>query len=542
MERIDCDVLIVGGAAAGIRAALEVSAVRPDLYVLMVADSRCEVGGSTNMVASEALGINAPFDYEHDGDTVEIFENDMIQTGGGLAEPKLCGLIARESADRVLELMDMGLVFHSSNGRPHQKKLSGCTKARSLTCGGDTGREIVRVLKMAAIQNGVKILENIKIISLFTDENGAVSGAYGIILQQSRVVFISTCAVVLATGGSPGMFRLNVSSPTQTGDGWAMAYGVGCKFVNMEFFQCGPAVAKQGLKFIIHSHIWSFKPRLTNSNGIDFLESYCGSKALAAKALELKAMSYPFSVRTDSKYVDIAIFKEIEEGRATPNGGVWFDVTHIPKEKLRQRVPITYDTLLGCGIDLAVHPIELQIAVQNFNGGILIDEDGFTGIEGLYAAGEVSGGVHGADRPGGNNLTDTQVFGYRAGQAAALRTRFGNKNTRAKDMDIASMLASEDELKIIKESEKIYFRYMTIIRNKAGIQKVFDFIDEHDKKAVSVQLKNRLTVGRILAQAILIREESRGTHYREDYPDNDDRWCRRIVLSKGSDGFPIESS
>ena len=198
-----------------------------------------------------------------------------------------------------------------------------------------------------------------------------------------------------------------------------MAYRAGARLINMEFFQVGPAVFNAPLKFIIHSHMWRLRPRLTNVLGEEFLPRYCPAGIDPAEVLDLKAMSYPFSVRTDAKYLDIAIFKEVMAGRGTPSGGVFFDVTHVDRDTLLARAPITYETLLKAGIDLARDRIEVGLVVQNFNGGILIDADGFTGVEGLYAAGEVTGGVHGADRPGGNNLIDTQVFGYRAGRAAA---------------------------------------------------------------------------------------------------------------------------
>lgn len=539
METIRCGVLVVGGGAAGSRAALEAKRAAPEPEVLVAVDSRYDSGGSTNMVASEALGINAPFNFEGDGDTPEIYERDTIGTGGGLADPHLCHILANEAQERVEELAGMGMEFFSRGGRPQQQKLSGCTRARSLTCGGSTGREMVRVLKKQALASGVRILEHLKVVRLYQDRRGAVHGAYGVL--NGSPVLIAADAVVLATGGASGLFAVNVTPATQTGDGWAMAYDAGCRFVNMEFFQCGPAVARPGMKFIIHSHMWRFLPKLTNRDGEEFLARYCGGQAAAERALSLKAMSYPFSVRTDAKYVDIAIFKEIMAGRGTPGGGIYFDVTHVPKEELLAKAPITYKTLLSAGIDLSKTPLELGIAVQNFNGGILIDENGSTGVPGLYAAGEVTGGVHGSDRPGGNNLTDTQVFGYRAGREAAAYAKENGIDPAAPDSGIGPLMADDREARLIRESEELFYREMTIVRSRKGIETVLAFIADCERQAVSVQLKNRLTVGRLLARAMLIREESRGTHYREDRPATDEAWRRRIVLQKGSDGTPVEA-
>lgn len=303
----------------------------------------------------------------------------------------------------------------------------------------------------------------------------------------------------------------------------------------MEFFQIGPAVFKPNIMFIIHSHMWRFRPRLTNVNGEEFLTRYCPDGVLPEEILSFKAMSYPFSVRTNSKYLDISIFKEVMDGRGTESGGVYFDVTHVGKEALMERAPITYERIKQAGVDLSKEKIEIGLVVQNFNGGILIDSNGFTGIEGLFAAGEVSGGIHGADRPGGNNLIDTQVFGYRAGRASAEYVL----NQEKRDVDLFfkfEPLTEEDEL-IIKKSEDLYYRNLTILRNKRGLEEILEFIDFYQKNS-NLIVKNRLLLGSILSKAALTREESRGTHYREDYPITKREWEKRIVVTIGQDGTP----
>jgi len=208
---------------------------------------------------------------------------------------------------------------------------------------GSTGLRILSVLKQANAQSGVQVVENIRILDLLLDDCGRVRGAVGQIGQEQAVIHAR--AVVLATGGAGRLFRKNVNPPTLEGDGWAMAYRAGAQFVNMEFFQIGPGVVNPRMDFIIHSHMWRLKPRMTNSNGQEFLERYCPAGVSVDDVMDLKAMSYPFSVRTNAKYVDIAIFKEIMEGRGTPNDGVYFDVTHIGEEELLKRCPITYKTI-----------------------------------------------------------------------------------------------------------------------------------------------------------------------------------------------------
>jgi len=535
MKELACDVLVVGGGAAGSRAAYEAKRAHPKLKVLVAVAGGFGTSGSTNLVASESLGINAPFNYMGDGDSPEIFYQDILETGAGLSDPALGRIIADEACARIDELTALGVKFEREGGRIIQRKLSGCSKARSLTCGGSTGREIVRALKEGINKLGADIFENIRVLDLVQDDHGRVCGALA--TAEREAVWIKAGAVVLSSGGAGRIFRNNVNPPSLEGDGWAMAYRAGARLINMEFFQVGPAVFNAPLMFIIHSHMWRLQPRLTNVLGEEFLPRYCPSGVDPAEVISLKAMSYPFSVRTAAKYLDMAIFKEVMQGRGTPSGGVFLDVTRVGRDTLLARAPLTYEILKKAGIDLTRQPIEVGLVVQNFNGGILIDAHGFTGIEGLYAAGEVSGGIHGADRPGGNNLTDTQVFGYRAGRAAAdYAAEKGEGYTRPAVLKDATFepLAPEDQA-LLQKSADLYYSNLTIIRTEAGLQEVIQFTDRNRGNRNDI-VRNRLTLGSILATAALTREESRGTHYRADFPDRNPVWNKRIVLSSSQKG------
>ncbi len=535
MKEIRCDVLVIGAGAAGSRAAYEAKRVAPELEVILTCNGKFQASGSTNLDASEELGINAPFNYMQDGDNADIYYEDIVSTGNGLASPELSCIVAEESCARLSELMGLGVRFDTKNGTTAQKKLSGCTKARSLTCGGGTGLQITHALSQAYLKEGVTVLENTRILSLCQREDKKVCGAVGLIYGQPVSIIAKT--VVLATGGAGQLFEKNVNTSDIVGDGWAMAYQAGAKMVNMEFFQVGPAVVKPDMKFIIQTHMWRLLPKLTNSKGEEFLAKYCPSGVGADEALRLKAMSYPFSVRTEAMYVDIAIFKEIMSGNGTANGGVYFDLTHVSLDEFLRKVPITYNRMKKAGVDLRTDKLELGLAVQNFNGGILIDHNGFTGVEGLYAAGEVTGGVHGSDRPGGNNLTDTQVFGYHAGVSAAREAQKSTSVEADCDMKtISNRLEMNDSDKdIFEQSKKLFYKNLTIVRTAQGLSKVLDFTNHYLKEDICLGVKNQLLVGKMLATAMLLREESRGTHYREDFPNRSDKWTQRIVMKQGKE-------
>ena len=528
-EVINTDVLVIGGGGAGSRAAYEAKRLAPNLDVLIAVEGKWGKSGSTVWKASETLGINAPLNTAADGDNPQVFLEDIVRTGLGASDPKLAAIIANESSDRINELVALGAEFDCEDGKILQKKLSGCTRARSLAKGGETGRTIVGVLQKAAIEKGVRVLEGIRVLDLICTGR-EVWGAKA--LKGKKRVDILAKVVILATGGAGALFPHNVNHPSLRGDGYAMAYRAGATLTNMEFIQIGPGVVFPKIDFIIHSHMWRFSPRLRNKQGEEFLDMYLPAGISRDEVLSLKAMSFPFSVRTDAKYVDIAMYKEIIEGRGTKNGGVYFDVNHISESELKEKAPITFQTFLDIGVNLHTGVIQIAPLVQNFNGGIKIDENAATNVAGLFAVGEVSGGVHGADRPGGNNLTDTQIFGYRGGRAVAELAMKRKKTNIDKITDII-LTDIKENLKAIYQSMD---RSLMIVRRKEHLLELLDGISDFRRKhaIVSTETDNVLLNAEIFARAALVREESRGTHYREDFPETRPKFAKPSLITKSS--------
>ncbi|MBU4426535.1 MAG: FAD-binding protein [Proteobacteria bacterium] len=532
-ETLQTDVLVVGGGGAASRAAYEAKHFDPGLDVTVAVEGEWGKCGSTVWVASEALGINAPLNAAGDGDSPEVFLDDILETGLGLANRSLAEKIAFESSDRISELVELGVEFDSTNEKIRQRKLSGCTKARSLSQGGQTGVAIVSALKRASLEKGVNVLEGIRIVDLI-HKDGEVWGARG--LRQGEQIDILAKAVILANGGAGAIFPHNINHSSLRGDGYSMAYRAGALLTNMEFIQIGPGVVFPKMHFIIHSHMWRFSPRLKNSLGKEFLDDYLPTGTSRDEVLSLKAMSFPFSVRTNARYVDISISKEIMSGRGTEHGGVFFDVTHVPEGELREKAPVTYETFIKRGINLCADRIEIAPLVQSFNGGIKIDENAATSVPGLFAVGEVSGGVHGADRPGGNNLADCQVFGYRGGRAAAVLA--ADRAWKAKEA------IRDDKLIVMENSEKIapirnaIDRALMVVRQKEDLEELLDKIQSfrHETPTLDVVTDNVLLTAEMVARSAILRQESRGVHYREDFPDSDPELTKSSLVNKGKEG------
>jgi len=377
-----------------------------------------------------------------------------------------------------------------------------------------------------------------------------VIGAWGIVLSALQPMLFLARSVVLATGGGGEVFFHHAFPAGMAGDGYAMAFRAGVRLVNMEFLQIGPSLIFP-FKFALSGVFWRLSPRLLNGKGQEFIYHYIPEEVDMSKAIYLKGVSYPFTVRNESKWVDIALFREIVAGRGTVHGGVYMDLSHNPPEEIVAQAAVPFQYLLSKGIDIRWQKLEFAPAIQHFNGGILINEQGKTSLPGLFAAGEVAGGQHGADRPGGNALADSQVYGKIVGEEAAIYAyRIGEKiSTSEVERKLEEeyrelILGSGRPLPDIHQKEE-EFRWLMwknagIVRTASGLktlqEKIYswqEFLDQYSEKEIEFYLnfRNLLTVGLLIVESALQREESRGTHYREDFPQRNDReWLKYIVL------------
>jgi len=440
----------------------------------------------------------------------------------------------------------MGICFDlSSKGAPKQRRLSGCTKARSLSVNGKTGVEIVKTLKNENLKNGVNIIENCKLLDLIVENNQARGGVF---IFNGKPLLITSKAVILATGGAGGLFSFNVNPPDISGTGYAVALKAGAELTNIEFIQIGPGVVYPNKKFIIHSYMWSFLPGLRNIKNEDFLLQSLPPGLDYKDILNEKRFSFPFSCRTDAKYLDIALFKEIEKGNASANRGIFLDISHVPFNEIKEKAHIVYDFFKKSGFDIYREKLEIAPMVQSFNGGVIINETGETKVNGLFAAGEASGGIHGADRPGGNNLIDCQVFGHRAGCSAAAWaglvkiTESAERFTSLKAAEVEKQIAIENgaDKQLIDSPDRslkdLFSENLSIVRNREGLNKVIEtterIFSEVEKGAISAisGVYHTAIIGNAIAMAASAREESRGTHYREDFPSLSPSFGKRINI------------
>ncbi len=550
LETHEHDVIVIGAGGAGLRAAIEASSL--GARTALVCKSLL---GKAHTVMAEG-GIAAAFGHMDGEDTWERHFQDTLFGGKYLNNWRMAELHAREAPDRVRELERWGGVFDRlPDRRMSQRAFGGHTHRRLVHIGDRTGLELIRTLQDRVVHQDVDVFMEYTITRLLTDGN-RVCGAFGYRRTTGEFVVFKARAVVLATGGIGKGWQITSNSWEYTGDGHALGYGAGAELIDMEFVQFHPTgmVWPPGVVgLLVTEAVRGEGGFLRNGDGERFMERY------DPKRMELSTRDV----------VARAIYTEVKEGRGSPRGGVYLDVSHLPEAEVRKKLPSMYDQFLElAGVDITREPMEVGPTCHYAMGGIKVDaETGASRVPGLYAAGECSGGMHGANRLGGNSLSDLLVFGKRAGTGAAehaleaLEPRVEPAQVAEAEDALTAFFSGagdEDPYDLHADLQATMQQYVGIYRDRAGLTAAIASLEELRRRAGKLrvptggrafnpgwdlcqELQNLLVCTEAVTRAALLREESRGAHSRLDFPRYDDVWGEQnIVVARGPHGMTVE--
>jgi succinate dehydrogenase/fumarate reductase flavoprotein subunit len=550
---IDTDVLVIGSGGAGCRAALE--AVQTGCDVTLVSKGLFGKSGTTAFRVADTAGYNFADGIVDSADNPDQHLADIRRAGKGMEYEELARVLAAEAVDTAPFLEMLGANFEKDETTGRYIEVTGCFASRPrMHILKDHGEQIIRALVPSIKALPVRIVERTLIVDLIV-HNGSCAGAVGIDAEGHPVV-LRAKAVVLACGGAGQLFKYTLTPKDITGDGYALGLRAGAELVNMEFMQVvlGTVEPTQNQ---FNTFLWCTRPRLLNAAGEQFLDNYLPEGVTSEQCMAAKSRHFPFSTCDHSRYIEIAVQKETLKG---DQACVFIDLTGItdevvaglpPDSPLPKVWPIVKEFMAKRGFSIDTDPVPVACFAHAVNGGVKINTDGQTSLPGLYAAGEVAGGPHGADRLGGNMLVTCQVYGARAGRAAA-RTASQKNHVAAGQLQDALILArikscqqQQGTLKVQQLKERLQetmWRNVLVVRNRIKLEAAWTDVAElrsrlphakingiHDLRSL-LELGNLLDVGEAIITAALHRTESRGSHYREDFPHQDLRWDKRILI------------
>lgn len=555
MQETSCDVLIIGGGVAGMLAAIE--AKKEGVKVILITKATFP-SGSSSMARG---GFSSALGHHDNRDNPRVHWDDTIQGGYEINNPRLVEVMTEEVIERTFTIDSWGLgLVKKDNGNYDQRKSADDTYARFLHCSGMIGKPLMSTLSKKVKELGVRVESNVFIIDLILEKDGSIAGAWGIKHKEDIAVVISSKSTVLCSGGAPQLHEVNDSPPQVTGDGYAMAYRAGAELLDMEMidYQLMTGWPKKmtgynpyATGFIrIGSH-------LKNKDGFRFMQKWNPNA---------KNQNYEQTTRS---LFNRGVGFEIFEGRGTEHGTVYMDASHCMNVDHGGEIEIIKRAFKNGGVDITKEPMEVCSGPHTFLGGIQIDEFGRTNVSRLYAGGEAGGGIHGSNRLSGAALADSFVFGSRSGKNAAKDSK-KNSFPKIKKINVLKKLSSlfnriQDSGNITAKDfrlslQKNVFDNIGQIRSKerlnVGLEKLHDLkknsilISSDKEKPISkineiksiVETDNLIDVAKMLATSALIREESRGGHYRYDFPEIDnDNWKANIIISKNVETEEIKT-
>jgi succinate dehydrogenase / fumarate reductase flavoprotein subunit len=587
IERHSYDVVVIGAGGAGLRAAIEARLAGRKTAIISKS-----LFGKAHTVMAEG-GAAAAMGNVNSNDNWMVHFRDTMRGGKFLNNYRMAELHAKEAPDRIWELETYGALFdRTKDGRISQRNFGGHEYPRLAHVGDRTGLELIRTLQQKIVslqqedyaatgdyESRIRVFQETTITELFV-ENGAIAGAFGYYRESGDFVLFETPAVVLATGGVGKSYKVTSNSWEYTGDGHALALRAGATLINMEFLQFHPTgmVWPPSVKgILVTESVRGDGGVLKNTDGKRFMFDYVPDvfrKQYAETEDEAdRWYTDPDNNRRPPELlprdeVARAINNEVKEGRGTPAGGVLLDIaSRRSAEYVTKRLPSMYHQFKELAdVDITTQPMEVGPTCHYVMGGVEVDADTAQAtVPGLYAAGEVSGGMHGSNRLGGNSLSDLLVFGKRAGEYAAAyaggQARRPTVPRAAVDAAVETALApltrgdgGENPYTVHQELQQVMNDLVGIIRRKHELEDALVRLAELKERVkkvgigggrrynpgwhLALDLRNMLAVSECTAKAALEREESRGGHTREDFPKMDAEW-RRVNLVCSLDGEDV---
>jgi fumarate reductase flavoprotein subunit len=533
LKRLHTDILILGSGGAGLFAALHAHQNAPQLSITVAVKGLLGKCGCTRMVQG---GYNVALAA---GDSVERHFMDTIEGSKWLSNQELAWTLVTKAVERVHELEnELGCFFdRNPDGTVHQKAFAGQTFDRTVHKGDLTGIEIINRLSEQVWSRGIARLEEHRAVELIkTADGSALAGVLMIDMRSGEFVFVQAKAVLLATGGGPTMYRYHTPSGDKSCDGLAMALRAGLPVRDMEMVQFHPTglLAGTGTRMtgtVLEEGLRGSGGYLLNGDKQRFMERYD-----------------PRLERATRDIVSRSIFSEMRAGRTSPNGGVYIQMSHLGPDNVRRQFKGMVDRCADCGFDLAGGLVEVVPTAHYMMGGVIFNADCSTPLTGLFAAGEDTGGVHGANRLGGNGVANSTVFGGIAGDSMArwvtqhgsLRAADEAAIERSVRDHIAPFTAAPGNIEPIREALfDCMWEDVGILRDAQGLQRALATLDELDLQLAAtgiadgdrgfnlswhdwMNLRSLIAVSRVISTSALEREDSRGAHFREDHPQTGD--------------------
>jgi fumarate reductase (CoM/CoB) subunit A len=544
------DVLVIGAGGAGLRAAIEIA--EQGVGVLCISKERlgsahtCMAEGGYNVALVETNPLNSP----------DIHLKDTLEGGAYLNRGSLAHAMTHEAPARLHDLERFGAIFDRNDEGKIAQRFSGKqTQPHTVFVGDYTGQAIMSALVDRARMLKVRVWDEHFATSLFVGEKNGIKQVCGaLVLDQftGKLTAIKARSVILCTGGGGRMYSVTTNAGSNTADGYALALRLGVELVDMEMVQFHPTgmvlpMAMRGK--LVTEGVRGEGGRLFNKDGERFMERYNPQR------LELAGRDE----------VARSIFKEVQAGRGTEAGGVYLSVAHLPESIIEERLPSMLEQFLAVGVDIRKEPMQIHPSMHHMMGGVRIDDQGGCNVAGLFAAGEVAGGEHGGNRLGGNALAGCQVMGKRAAASAA-RWALEHTDTPeipaddltreltrvARYLDTSERTLSPNEAH--KQLQKVMWEKVGIMRRTeelnaaaedvlnltntvtAGVRSARSNQDYNRDWLECLELENMLLTARSVIYAAALRTESRGAHYRHDYPEPQPDWEKRNIALRLEEG------